>query len=61
MVTYVENQKNFAKSFSTCMIEVIPRTKNSHVDTLAKLTYTKDTELLNAILVEFLVEPSINH
>ena len=40
--------------FPTVSIEVIPRAKNASNDALAKLAYTRDTELLDAVSVEFL-------
>ena len=60
MVAHLEKVRKIIMSFSTYMIEVIPRTKNSHADALAKLSSTKDVELLNMVSVEFLAEPSIN-
>ena len=41
-------------------MEVIPRSRNSNADTLAKLASTKDVDLLDAASVEFLVEFSIH-
>ena len=58
MVAYLEKVKELIRSISTFTIEVVPRSKNSHVDALAKLASTKDAELLNALFVEFLSEPS---
>ena len=60
MATYLEKAKDFNKSFPSFAIEMIPRPKNSHVDTLAKLASTKDAELLNVVSVEFLSKSSIN-
>ena len=58
MVAYLEKVKELIRSISTFTIEVVPRSKNSHADALAKLASTKDAELLNALFVEFLSEPS---
>ena len=46
-------------TFPTASIEVILRSKNTNADALAKLASIKDVELLEAVSVEFLVEPSI--
>ena len=59
MVAYLEKAKELMGSISVACIEVIPRSKNANVDTLAKLASIKDVDLLNAIYVEFLDEPSI--
>ena len=60
MVAYLEKAKELIRSISTFTIEVVPRSKNSYADALAKLASTKDPDLLNAISVEFLSEPNIN-
>ena len=54
MVAYSEKAKELIGSISTFTIEVVPRLKNSNTDTLAKLAFIKDVELLNAISIEFL-------
>ena len=46
--------------FSAASIEVIPRSKNSNADTLAKLASIRDVDLLDAVFVEFLTETSIH-
>ena len=46
-------------TFSTALIEVILQSKNANTDALAKLALTRDIELLDAVSMEFLVEPSI--
>ena len=56
---YLEKAKDLMKAIPTASIEVISRSKNANADALAKLASTKDVKLLNAVLVEFLVEPSI--
>ena len=59
MVAYLEKAKELMGSILAVSIDVVPRSKNVNAEALAKLASTKDTELLNAISVEFLVEPSI--
>ena len=59
MVVYLEKVKGLMKTIPTASIEVIPRSKNANVNALAKLALTKDAELLDAVSVEFLAEPSI--
>ena len=59
MAAYLEKAKKLISSISTFTIEVVPQSKNSHIDALAKLASIEDIELLNAISVEFLFEPSI--
>ena len=60
IVAYLEKAKELIRSIPTFTIEVVPRSKNSHADILAKLASIKDVEFLNAASVEFLLEPSIN-
>ena len=59
MVANLEKEKRLMKSIPTTSIEVIPQSKNANSDALAKLASTKDAELLDTVLVEFLAEPSI--
>ena len=59
MVAYVEKAKEFMGTFSLAFIEVISRSKNENVNPLAKLASTRDTELVDAMSLEVLVEPSI--
>ena len=59
MAAYLEKENVKLSSFSVASIEVIPRSKNLNTDALAKLASTRDAYLLDAISVEFLVEPSI--
>ena len=60
MVAYLEKVKKQLSSFSATSIEVIPRSKNSNVDVLAKLASTRDANLLDIVSMEFLAEPSIH-
>ena len=60
MATYLDKEKEQLILFSTASIEVIPRSKNSNADALAKLAPIKDADLLDVVSVEFLVEPNIH-
>ena len=59
MVAYLGKAKELLRSIQVTLIEVVPRSKNTNADTLAKLASTRDAELLDAVSVEFLAEPSI--
>ena len=59
IVAYLEKAKELMGSISTVIIEVVPRSKNSNTDALAKLASTKDAKLLNAVSIEFLSKPNI--
>ena len=59
MATYLEKAKWLMETFPIASIKVIPRSKNANTDALAKLASTRDSELLDAVSVEFLTEPSI--
>ena len=59
MTTYLAKKKEQLSLFSIVSIEVMPRSRNSNADALAKLASTRDADLLNAVSVEFLAEPSI--
>ena len=54
MVAYLERAKELLGSIRVVSVEVVPRSKNTHANALAKLASKRDAELLNAILVEFL-------
>ena len=54
MVAYLQKAKYLIKSFNSYTIHQVPRSQNSQADALAWLAYTKDAELLEVILVEFL-------
>ena len=56
MAAYLEKSKELMGTFPTASIEVIPRSKNTNADALAKLSSTEDAELLDAVSVEFLPE-----
>ena len=59
MVAYLEKAKKLMETFPTIFVEVISWAKNTNADALAKLASTRDTELLDAMFVEFLAKPSI--
>ena len=61
MATCLEKAKELMGTFRTASIEVILLSKNANVDALANLALTKDMELLDAVSVEFLAEPSISN
>ena len=59
MAAYLEKAKKLMGTFPTASVKVIPWSKNANVDALAKLALTKDTELLDTLSIEFLVQPKI--
>ena len=59
MASYLAKAKEQLSLFSPASIEVIPQNRNSNADALAKLASTRDTNLLDAVSVEFLAKPSI--
>ena len=59
MVTYLHKAKEQLSLFPASF-EVIPRSRNSNTNALAKLALTRDADLLDAVSVEFLVESSIH-
>ena len=59
MVAYLAKAKKLMRSILALTIEVMLRSKNENADALAKLAFTKDAELLNAVSVEFLTKPNI--
>ena len=60
MAPYLDKAKEQLSLFSVASIEVIPRSKNSNADALAKLASTRDAYLLHTVSVEFLAKPSIH-
>ena len=60
MATYLKKAKEQLSSFFTASIKTIPQSKNSNANALAKLASTRDTELLDAVSVMYLVKPSIH-
>ena len=59
MAAYLEKVKGLMETFPIASIKVILLSKNANADALAKLASTRDSKLLDAMSVEFLVEPSI--
>ena len=59
MAAYLEKAKGLMETFLIASIEVILRSKNVNADTLVKLASTRDTELLDAVIVQFLAKSSI--
>ena len=60
MAAYLDKAKDQLNLFFATCIEVIPRSRNSNTDALAKLASTRDADLLDAVSVEFLAEPDIH-
>ena len=60
MAAYLDKANEQLSLFSLTSIEVIPRSRNSNADALAKLASTRDVDLLDAVFVEFLAEPIIH-
>ena len=61
MAAYLEKAKELMGTFPIASIEVILLSKNANTNTLDNLASTKDMELLDAVSVEFLAEPSISN
>ena len=59
MVAYLEKAKGLMDTFPIAFIKVIPRSKSTNAEALAKLASTKDEKLLDAVSVEFLAKRSI--
>ena len=59
MVTYLEKDKELLGLIATISVEVVLQSKNANAYALAKLASMRDAELLDAVSVEFLLEPSI--
>ena len=60
MAAYLDKSKEQLSLFSAASIEIIPQSKNLNVDALSKLALMRDADLLDAVSVECLVEPSIH-
>lgn len=58
MMSYLWKAKELLESFSSYVIEVLPKAENNHENALAKLTSTKDVDFLNIIFMEFLLDPT---
>ena len=60
MAAYLEKAKKQLSSFSAASIEVIPQSKKSNTDVLAKLALTRDTNPLGLVSIEYLAKPIIH-
>ena len=60
MAAYLDKAKDQLSLFFAASIKVIPRSKNSNADALAKLASKRDADLLDAVSMEFPNEPSIH-
>ena len=60
MAAYLDKAKEQLSLFSVASIKVIPRSKNSNIDALAKLASTRDAYLLDVVSIEFLGKPNIH-
>ena len=60
MAAYLEKAEEQLSLFFATLIEVIMRCMNLNIDALAKLASAKDTNLLDAVSVEYLAEPNIH-
>ena len=49
IVAYLEKAKELMRSILAITIEVVPRSKNANVHALAKLTSTKDVEIMQCL------------
>ena len=59
MAAYLLKAKDLLSAFSSFKIQQVPRERNTQADALARLAFTKDSELLEVVPVEFLSTPSI--
>ena len=60
MVAYLEKAKEQLSLFFVASIEVIPQSKNSNANLLAKLALTRDVDLLDAVCIDYFAEPNIH-
>ena len=58
MAAYLDKANEQLSLIFVASIEAIPQSKNSNANALAKLASTRDVDLLDAVSVEFLAEPS---
>ena len=59
MIAYLEKVKAELEQFSKYKIKYIGCKENTNTGALAKLTTSKDGELLHLVLVEIIAEPNI--
>ena len=60
MILYLKKVRELLKKFVRVQVRYVPRAENSQADALAKLAMTSQEGLDRRILVEHLLEPSIN-
>ncbi|CAL8162549.1 unnamed protein product [Prunus armeniaca] len=59
MILYLDKVQEMLKAFPTFTIQQVPRAENAHVDALASLGSSLDTQFRRSIPVEHLDQPSI--
>ena len=60
MILYLKKVRELLKKFVRVQVKHIPRAENSRVDALAKLETTSQEDLNRMMLVEHLLEPSVD-
>ena len=60
MILYLKKVRDLMKKFVLVQVRHIPKAENSRADTLAKLATTSQEDLSRLMLIEYLVEPSID-
>ena len=60
MVLYLQKVRDLLKKFVSVQIKYVPRTENSHADTLEKLATDLQEDIRESAPVEYLAEPSID-
>ena len=60
MVLYLQKVRDLLQKFVSVQIKYVPRTENSHADTLVKLATALQEDIGESAPVEYLAEPSID-
>ena len=60
MILYLKKVRELFKKFIRVQVRHVPRAENSRADALAKLATTSQEDLDRLVLVEHLLEPSVN-
>ena len=60
MILYLKKVRELLKKFVRVLVRIIPRTKNSRADALAKLAMTSQEDLDRRVSMQHLMEPSID-
>ena len=60
MILYLKKLRELLKKFIRVQVRHVPRTENSRADTLVKLATTSQEDLDRRVLVEHVMEPSVN-